>query len=122
MHELSICEGIIEVVTDALDRLATARPPVSSVTVRIGRLTSVVPDCLRHYFDLLTPGTALDGAVLVIEDVPIRARCAECAAGFEIEVLSFSCPRCGSGLVELISGRELEVTSLETSEEVCRAS
>lgn len=122
MHELSICEGIIEVVTDALDRLATARPPVSSVTVRIGRLTSVVPDCLRHYFDLLTPGTALEGAVLVIEDVPIRARCAECAAGFEIEVLSFSCPRCGSGLVELISGRELEVTSLETSEEVCRAS
>lgn len=118
MHELSLCEGIIEVATNALARLACPLPPVSSVTVRVGRLTSVVPDCLRHYFALLTPGTALEGAVLVIEDIPIRARCADCAAGFEIEVLSFSCPRCGSGLVELISGRELEVTSLETSEEV----
>ena len=118
MHELSLCEGIIEVATNALARVASPLPPVSCVTVRIGRLTSVVSDCLRHYFDLLTPGTALEGAVLVIEDIPIRARCADCAAGFEIEVLSFSCPRCGSGLVELISGRELEVVSLETSEEV----
>lgn len=121
MHELSVCEGIIEVATNALARLARPLPPVSCVTVRIGRLTSVVPDCLRHYFDLLTPGTALDGAVLVIEHIPVRATCADCAAGFEIEVLSFSCPRCGSGLVELISGRELEVVSLETSEEVARA-
>jgi hydrogenase nickel incorporation protein HypA/HybF len=118
VHELSVCEGIIEVATNALARLACPLPPVSCVTVRIGRLTSVVPDCLRHYFDLLTPRTALEGAVLVIEDIPIRARCADCAAGFEIEVLSFSCPRCGSGLVELLSGRELEVVSLETSEEV----
>jgi Zn finger protein HypA/HybF involved in hydrogenase expression len=37
-------------------------------------------------------------------------------------VLSFSCPRCGSGLVELLSGRELEVVSLDTSEEVPCAS
>jgi hydrogenase nickel incorporation protein HypA/HybF len=118
---LSVCEGIIEVATNALTRLACPLPPVSCVTVRIGRLTSVVPDCLRHYFDLLTPGTALEGAALVIEHIPIRAICADCTAGFEIDGLSFSCPRCGSGLVDLISGRELEVVSLETSEEVSRA-
>jgi hydrogenase nickel incorporation protein HypA/HybF len=87
---LSVCEGIIDVATNALARLACPLLPVSCVTVRIGRLTSVVPDCLRHYFDFLTPGTALEGAALVIEDIPIRARCADCAAGFEIEVLSFS--------------------------------
>ncbi len=118
MHELSICQGIVEVATEALDDLPPPAPRVSSVSVRIGRLTAVVPDSLRHYFDLLTPGTVLEGAALVIEDVTIRARCADCGGRFEIEVLSFSCPGCGSGFVELLSGREMEVVSLETSEEV----
>jgi hydrogenase nickel incorporation protein HypA/HybF len=122
VHELSICEGIIEVATTALAPLVRPLPPVSCVTVRIGRLTAAVPDSLRHYFDLLTLGTVLEGATLVIEDIPIRARCADCGASFEIEVLSFSCPRCESGFVELLSGRELEVVSLDTAEEVLGAS
>ena len=122
MHELSICEGIIEVATTALAPLASPLPAVSCVTVRIGRLTAVGPDSLRHYFDLLTQGTVLEGATLVIEDIPIRARCADCGAGFEIEMLSFTCPRCDSGFVELLSGRELEVVSLDTAEEVLGAS
>jgi hydrogenase nickel incorporation protein HypA/HybF len=122
VHEFSICEGIIEVATAALERLARPLPGVSGVTVRIGRLTAVVPDSLRHYFGLLTPGTVLEGAALVIEEIPIRACCPDCGARFEIEVLSFSCPGCGSGLVELLSGRELEVVSLEVGEEVPCAS
>ena len=122
MHEFSICQGIIEVAAAALDDLPRPLPRVSGITVRVGRLTAVVPDSLRHYFHLLTPGTVLEGATLVIEEIPVRARCADCAARFEIEVLSFSCPFCGSGLVELHSGRELEVVCLDTAEEVPCAS
>ncbi len=85
--------------------------------MRIGRLTAVVPESLRYHFDLLTPGTLLNGATLVIEEIPVRGRCADCAATFEINSLSFTCPRCGSGFVELTSGRELQVVSLETREE-----
>ena len=116
MHELSICEGIMDVALAALSDLAPPAPAVAQVTVRIGRLTGVLSDCLRHYFDLLAPGTPLAGAVLLVEEVPIRGRCADCAAAFEIPTLSFTCPACGSGLVELLSGRELQVVSLETAE------
>ena len=118
MHELSICQGMMEVATAALENLSSPLPRVGAVTVRVGRLTAVVPDSLRYYFDLLTPGTVLEGAALVIEEVPIRARCADCGARFEIETLSFTCPRCASGLVELLSGRELAVVCLDTAEEV----
>ena len=118
MHELSICHGIIEVARSTLDGLPRPLPCVSRITVRIGRLTAVVPDSLRYYFGLLTPGTVLEGASLVIEEIPIRARCAHCTASFEIESLSFTCPLCGSGFIELSSGRELQVVSLETAEEV----
>lgn len=115
MHELSLCHGILEVVTATLDSLSPPRPPVIRVTVRVGRLTAVVPDSLQYYFDLLVRDTPLAGAALVIEEVPIRGRCADCAAEFEIATLSFTCPRCGSGLVELTSGRELQVVSLDTA-------
>jgi hydrogenase nickel incorporation protein HypA/HybF len=118
VHELSICQGIVEVAARALRAVPPPPPPVARVTVRVGRLTAVVPESLRYHFDLLTPGSLLDGAALVIEEIPVRGRCADCAAGFDIATLSFTCPACGSGLVELTSGRELQVVSLETREEV----
>lgn len=122
MHELSICYGIMDVARAALEGLPPPPPRVSRITVRIGRLTAVVPESLRYYFDLLAAGTPFEGATLDIEDVPIRGRCADCAARFEIDTLSFTCPACGRGLVELTSGRELQVVSLDTAEEVARAS
>ena len=117
MHECSLCHGIIEVVAASLEDLGPPRPRVSRVTVRVGRLTGAVPDTLRHYFALLTPGTSLAGATLAVEEVPILGRCADCAARFSIDTLCFTCPACGSGFVELTSGRELEVVSLDTVDE-----
>ncbi len=122
MHELSICEGIIAVATDALRGLPAPPPSVTRITVQIGRLTGIVADSLRYHFELLSAGTALDGARLVVEEVPIRGRCADCAAEFEIPTLFFSCPLCGSGFVDLRSGHELRVVSLDTAEEVPCAS
>lgn len=118
MHELSICRGIIEIACAALAEFPRPIRLVSAVTVRIGRLTGIVGESLRCYFDLLSPPTPLAGAALLIEEVPIRGRCADCAARFSIDTLSFTCPACGSGLVDLLSGRELQVVSLDVSEEV----
>jgi hydrogenase nickel incorporation protein HypA/HybF len=116
MHELSICHGILDEAVKALGRFPRI-PKVSQVTVQIGRLTGIVPESLHQHFELLIPGTPLDGATLNIEEIPIRGRCVDCAASFEIEVLSLVCPVCGSGFVELTSGRELSVVSLDTFEE-----
>lgn len=122
MHELAICQGIMDVAGAALAEQVSPGTRVATVAVRIGRLTGIVPDCLRHYFDLLSPGTPLAGATLLIEDVPIRGRCDDCAADFQIDTLTFTCPACGSGFVALLSGRELQVVSLDTIEEVLCAS
>ncbi|HSD11591.1 MAG TPA: hydrogenase maturation nickel metallochaperone HypA [Candidatus Binatia bacterium] len=116
MHELSISSGIIEVA-----RRAIASQPLTSrvlrVDVRVGRLTGIVPDILRHYYALLTVGTALDGSALAVAVVPIRARCSDCSVSFEVDDVCFTCPRCGSGFLEISSGRELEVVSLETADD-----
>jgi hydrogenase nickel incorporation protein HypA/HybF len=118
MHELAVCQGILQIVGDALDRLPGPAPGVVAVTVQVGRLAAVVPDSLRSHWQILTRDTPLAGTALTIDEVPVRARCLDCAAGFELDALAFWCPVCGSGLVELLSGRELRVVSLETAEEV----
>ena len=62
MHELAITQGVVDAVTA---RTGTAR--VAAVTVRVGRLSGVVPDAMRFCFDLVTESTPLAGARLEVE-------------------------------------------------------
>lgn len=107
MHELAIAESVVEAV---LER--TGDRHVSTVRVRVGRLSGVVPDALMFCFELATPGTALEGAGLEIAEPTGRAHCRECGADFDLEDLILLCP-CGSANVEVVAGRELLVTSVE---------
>ena len=116
MHELSISSGIIEAARQALASQPSAWR-VLRVDVRIGRLTGIVPDILRHYYSLLTAGTELEGSTLAVEVVPVRGRCSDCSLAFEVDDLCFICPFCGSGFSQIFSGKELEVVSLETAED-----
>jgi hydrogenase nickel incorporation protein HypA/HybF len=116
MHELAICRGILDVAGAALAERAPG-VAVSSVAVRIGRLTGIDPECLRSYFDLLVAHTPLAGAVLRIEQATILGRCRACSAEFVVESSEFTCPACRTGAVDLMSGQELQVISLETVEE-----
>ena len=116
MHELAICTGIVDAARTVLAELPPPPPRVSTVTIRVGQLTSVVPDSLQHHFALLSAGTVLEGARLEIEEIPIRGLCCDCGTRFEIETLCFTCPICGDGGVQLLSGRELSVVSIDTVE------
>jgi len=40
-------------------------------------------------------------------------RCQKCGKEFHIDHYDFFCPECSDGVLELISGRELQVESLE---------
>jgi hydrogenase nickel incorporation protein HypA/HybF len=117
-----VCRGIIEIAIEALGAPDGPAPIVTEVRVEIGRLAGVDAESLRFCFEALIPRTPLAGARLDIELVPIRARCVVCETRFEIDALAFRCPACESGRVELTSGRELRVVSLDTAEEVPRAS
>jgi len=69
VHELSIAEAVVEIAL----RHAAGRP-VERVELRVGHLRQVVPSALEFAFELLSDGTALAGAELVIEDVPASGR------------------------------------------------
>lgn len=107
MHELSIAESIVEAV---LDR--TGEQHVTAVRIQIGRLSGVTPDALTFCFELATAGTALEGAALEIEHCAGRVRCRSCDRVAESNDLILLCP-CGSADVDVVAGRELQLTSVE---------
>src|SRR5918912_2891631 len=95
------------VVTIARDHARGRR--VTSVEVRIGRLRQVVPDALGFAFELVAAGTEVEGAELRVEHVPVRVRCARCAAESEAREFPLACAECGSVDVEVVAGEELQV-------------
>jgi hydrogenase nickel incorporation protein HypA/HybF len=114
VHELALSSAIVNTVV----KHAAGRP-VSVVTLRVGELRQVVPDTLEFYFAIVAEGTVCEGARLEQELLPARLRCEACARAWEIEIPVFRCPGCGTSAVEVVSGNEFEVESIEVEEVAC---
>lgn len=108
MHELAIAESVVSSVLERTDG------HISVVRLRVGRLAGVVPDALMFCFELATSGTTLEGARLEIEDQQGRARCRTCDDEFVLEDAFLLCA-CGSADVEVLSGRDLSLVSVEVA-------
>ena len=45
------------------------------------------------------------------------ARCSNCGNEWTLETPAFTCPACDSGRIELLSGRELDIISIEIEDQ-----
>ena len=111
MHELAIADAVVQIAS----RHAQGRT-VSRVDVKVGWLRQVVPDSLLFAFELITNGTELEGAELVIEEVPARVHCGACAAETELTDFPAHCGECGGFDVDVTAGEELLVASIEVED------
>lgn len=115
MHEMGIAQELVRIALEALPRNLAA-PRVASVNLKIGKLAAVVPDSLTFCFEIITRDTPLEKARLNIEAVPVRIRCIACGREWELDTPVFQCPVCDPGKIELLSGREIEIVSLDLLE------
>ena len=113
MHELAIMESVVEMVVER-----TAGRRVAVVHVQVGKLSGVVPEALAFCYELVTAGTSLEGSVLDVEHTDGAGHCRTCGLDFELDQLLLLCP-CGSADVQIVAGRELQVTSVEMVVESC---
>jgi hydrogenase nickel incorporation protein HypA/HybF len=116
VHELSLSTAIVNTVAKHADGRR-----VTLVSLRVGRLRQVIPDTLEFYFEFVARGSVCESARLEQEVVPARLRCRACACEWEIEIPAFRCPDCGGSDVEVASGDEFEVESIEVEEAACIA-
>lgn len=112
MHELALARSVV-----AIARRHAEGRRVYAVALRVGRLRQVVPSALDFAFTAVTAGTELDGARLVIEDVPVTIACRACGQRTELDDFPLRCARCGDADVAVVAGEELTVTSLEVEDD-----
>jgi hydrogenase nickel incorporation protein HypA/HybF len=115
MHELSIVEALIEQVQREVHR-SGQQGPVMGLELSIGRLSGVNAKSLRFAFDLLAPGTLVEGAHVRIAEPRAVCKCHACHCRVEIEDLVIECPSCGSGEISIEGGRDLMLQSIEVGD------
>jgi hydrogenase nickel incorporation protein HypA/HybF len=112
MHELSMITSVVETVTESLTPYPGAK--VLEVRLKVGALSSVIPESLEFCYGIVAEGTPLEGSRLVVDVLPVVVHCAHCDQDAELDgIQSFRCPRCGEPCNDLRQGRELEIDSIE---------
>ncbi|HVD77240.1 MAG TPA: hydrogenase maturation nickel metallochaperone HypA [Vicinamibacteria bacterium] len=115
MHELSIAVALVEMACEKAAELGDVR--VEALRLRLGPLAGVVREALVFSFDLAAEGTAIAGARLDIEDVPLTVLCPRCAEERRLpSAQHLRCPVCDEPTPKVVRGRELELAALEVRE------
>lgn len=111
MHELAICQALIEQV-ERVARENSARSVVE-VVVAIGPLAGVESKLLEHAYPLAAAGTIAEHARLVVQSVPLRVRCRSCGVESEAAPNRLLCGTCQDWHVDVTSGDELLLQRVE---------
>ena len=111
MHELAICESLM----DQVERIALERNAqcVTSIVIGMGPLSGVEAQLLKHAYSIASTGTVAEQAELIVEALPVRVRCNSCGAESEALANKLLCKSCGDWQTTLISGDELLLLSVE---------
>ena len=84
----------------------------------VGDLSSIVDDSVQFYFDLLSAGTAAQGAQLRFRREAALLCCRSCGYRQEARLpLDAACPRCGGLELALSGGRAFAVTHIEVDDD-----
>ncbi len=111
MHELSLAQNLLDIILAQRDKAPFAK--VKTVTVSIGRLSHVEPEALSFCFNSVVKNTCAEQADLTIVPVDSIGRCRRCGHETVMEELYAPCPLCNEFDLQIISGRDVELTSIE---------
>jgi hydrogenase nickel incorporation protein HypA/HybF len=111
MHEASITESMLSL---ALEKAKEAKADkITRINLVVGELSGVVPECIQFYFDVMSKKTIAEGAKLAFETKPTQVKCRKCQTVFTPDNHEWKCPECKETSVEIISGRECYMESIE---------
>lgn len=111
MHEFSITESMLSLALEKAGEAKASR--ITRINLVVGELSGVVSECVQFYFDFLSKKTIASGAELAFEMKPTQVRCRKCDAVFTPSDHDWSCPECHEAGIEIVSGRECYMESIE---------
>lgn len=111
MHEFSITQSILAIALEKANEAQASK--ITKINLVIGELSGIVNECVQFYFDFLSKDTIAAEASLSFERTPNRLRCRNCDTVFSPDNLDWACPNCREQKIEIISGCECRVESIE---------
>ncbi|QFY44793.1 hydrogenase maturation nickel metallochaperone HypA [Candidatus Methylospira mobilis] len=111
MHELSLCQGIIDIIDAQAREQRFTR--VRKVCLAIGPMAGVDPEALQFGFEFLRKDGPAEQAVLEITETPGTAWCFECSRQVSVGNYQAPCPLCDGHQLQITGGEELKITALE---------
>jgi hydrogenase nickel incorporation protein HypA/HybF len=112
MHELSIAISMIDQIAEETE--SRGGLAVEAVHLKLGIFSGVDKEALLFAYELACEGSPLAGSRLVIESIPLVIYCDACQKDrTPPSVYELSCPDCGTPGQKIVTGREIEVASLE---------
>jgi hydrogenase nickel incorporation protein HypA/HybF len=111
MHEMALCQGIIEIVEEEARKRSFSK--VKAVCLEIGVLSHVAPEAMKFCFEAVAARTIAQGATLEIIETPGTAWCMACSKSVEVKQRYEPCPSCGSHQLQVTGGEEMRVKELE---------
>jgi hydrogenase nickel incorporation protein HypA/HybF len=116
MHEMGIAMQIIEIAVASIPA-DFKNAQVKRVNLKVGKLAAVVPESLHFCFQIAVQDTPLCDAELNIEEISLKVRCTDCNVEWTAHEPVFVCRKCNGRSVKMLSGRELDITSIEVVDE-----
>ena len=110
MHEMSLAEGILQIIEAAARQQGFAR--VREVRLEIGQLAGVELEALRFCLDSVLQGSLAEGARIDVDHTPGTGWCMLCGTTVPITSFFDPCPRCGGHQVQPTGGTQMRVKDL----------
>ena len=113
MHEMSLAEGVLQLIEDAAREQEFER--VTTVWLEIGQLSGVEVEAMKFCFDAVMRDSIADGATLEIVATPGTGWCMQCSMSVPMSEVFGECPQCGSHQMQVTGGTEMRVKELEVA-------
>ena len=113
MHEMSLCQNILEILEDQAVQQSFSR--VDRVHLSVGTMSGVELEALRFGFDVVMKGSLAEDAKLEITCPQAMAWCMACGKSVPVSARYDPCPECGSHQLQITDGDTLKIKELEVS-------
>ncbi|MGI6705163.1 MAG: hydrogenase maturation nickel metallochaperone HypA [Clostridia bacterium] len=111
MHELETTQDILRfVIWEAKKHHAKK---VLRVLIKIGPISSMIPEYIQYYFKQISQNTIAEGAKMEIRKVPLVQQCGKCGFLHMGESFRPRCQQCESRQMRVLSGTDIIVDSVE---------
>lgn len=112
MHEHHAVQNLINQAIEKA-KLVNAEK-VNKIIFGLGDMVGFDDGSINLYYEQMTEGTLLEGAVLEIKHYKPKFQCKDCSHIFEDPKREFKCPKCSSMSLSVLGGKDFLLESVET--------